>query len=160
MNYYILISLFCIFVILGTMPIRLNYIKKKSGDLLVPLTRLKKHFAIGIFLLVFIMEWALTMREFSLFISVVLYAIPVLATELAIREILYQKTAGFYEKMLIVDGRFIARSDILALPTLEYEVEETNILKIVTKKSGVIFVRFFSVQERMQTVAIMQTQGH
>ena len=96
-----------------------------------------------------------------------------MAVEIVIRERVFDSRSGVYENAIIVDGRLLERSDIVAFPTLEYENSEDAVenpeeypsledpvyrkaLKIVTKKSGVIFVGFETEEERNKTVEIVK----
>ena len=77
-----------------------------------------------------------------------------------------------YENALIADGRLLWKTDIASFPTLAYEHNEKEsqsnadiyaqdaqdkTLKIVTHKSGIIFIGFSSKEERDAAVEIVRT---
>ena len=115
-------------------------------------------------------------REFQVYINVVLDAVAVMASFLASKDFVLQKNAGLYENALISDGRVIKKSDVIALPTLEYEESEDfkkekendefsadayetamKSLKVVSNSHGEFYVGFSSKEERAKAVEIMRT---
>ena len=116
------------------------------------------------------------LRSFPFYIAVVLDLVAILACFIAIKDFIYQKNAGLYLNGLISDGRFIKKSDILALPTLDYEESEEfrsqkdndeyssqayetamKSLKIVSDSHGEFYVGFSTAEERKNAVEIMRT---
>lgn len=169
-----IIALSAMLLILATLPLRIKKLSKKMGTCLLPLSRKKSMLFVAVLCfapLMIIFQW---FREFAPYIHVILSLTAVLAVEIAIRERVYDARSGVYENALIADGRLLLKDDIIALPTLEYEndpdsYEETEdgipsyndpnykkVLKIVTDKSGVIFVGFETEEERNQVVEIIK----
>ncbi|WP_428770087.1 hypothetical protein V1L52_12305 [Treponema sp. HNW] len=148
-------------------PLRLRLLKKQAGTCLLPLTR-RPHalsfFAAG---LAFVMLAVLYFRNFTLSITLILHATALLAIELAVRDRLYRRTAGLYDSLLIVDARKIRIKDIISftLQTSRAEFEdsaetdektENRVLKLVTEKSGEIFVGFENREERDKTADFLK----
>jgi hypothetical protein len=144
------------------------------GTCLLPLSRKKSMLFIAVLCfapLMIVFQW---FRDFQPYIHIILSLTAVLAIEIVIREQVYDARSGVYENALIVDGRLLLKDDIMALPTLEYENDPESFdeseddspsltdpaykkaLKIVTNKSGVIFVGFESEEERNQAVEIIK----
>lgn len=114
-------------------------------------------------------------RELSLPLSLVIDSSAVIALEVLIREKILTERSGVYENVLISDGRFLLKTDIISFPTLSYENDETDeenssnvyaqdvkelkqkTLKIVTRKNGIIFIGFTSREEREEVVNIVRT---
>ena len=172
--YFSIVALVAMVLILATLPLRIKKLTKKMGTCLLPLSRKKSMLFVAVLCfapLMIIFQW---FREFQPYIHIILSATAVLAIEIVIREQVYDARSGVYENALIVDGRLLLKEDIIALPTLEYEndleaFDESEdgtpslsdpaykkALKIVTDKSGVIFVGFESEEERNKTVEIIK----
>ena len=167
------VALVAMFLILATLPVRIKKLSKKLGTCLLPLSRKKSMLFIAVLCfapLMIIFQW---FREFQPYIHILLSLTAILAVEIVIKERVYDARSGVYENALIVDGRLLEKSDIVAFPTLEYEnnpdAEENpdeypsladpaykKALKIVTNKSGVIFVGFETEEERNKTVEIVK----
>lgn len=135
------------------------------GDCILPLKkRGKNYFWLALAVaptLIFLQRF----RDFGSFINTILSLCAILSAELVMKERISSLLSGVYKNGIVVDGRFILFSDILALPTLAYENEEETqddfyrqSLKIVTEQSGEIYVGFSSVQERENTVATILAQ--
>ena len=169
-----IVALVVMILILATLPLRIKKLSKKMGECLLPLSRKSSMLFVAVLCfapLMIIFQW---FREFAPYIHIILSATAVLAVEIVIRERVLDARSGVYENALIVDGRYIVRSDIIAFPTLEYEndpdafedSEEGEIamndpmykkaLKIVTNSSGVIFVGFETEEERSKAVEIVK----
>lgn len=156
-------SIYCI-VIISWLPRK----KKKAaelGDCILPLKkRGKNYFWLALAVapgLIFLQRF----RDFGPFINTILSLCAILSAELVMKERNSSLLSGVYKNGIVVDGRFILFSDILALPTLAYEHEEEiqddfyrQFLKIVTEQSGEIYVGFSSVQERENAVATILAQ--
>lgn len=172
--YFSIAALASMFLLLATLPLRIKKLTKKMGTCLLPLSRKKSMLFIAVLCfapLMIVFQW---FRDFQPYIHIILSLTAVLAIEIVIREQVYDARSGVYENALIVDGRLLLKDDIMALPTLEYEnypesfdeSEEASpsltdpaykkALKIVTNKSGVIFVGFESEEERNQAVEIIK----
>ena len=172
--YFSIVALVAMVLILATLPLRIKKLTKKMGTCLLPLSRKKSMLFVAVLCfapLMIIFQW---FREFQPYIHIILSATAVLAIEIVIREQVYDARSGVYENALIVDGRLLLKEDIIALPTLEYENDPEafdesedgtpsisdpaykKALKIVTDKSGVIFVGFESEEERNKTVEIIK----
>ena len=168
-----LLSLGTMVLILATLPLRIKNLSKKMGNCLLPLSRKNSMLFVAVLCfapLMIIFQW---FREFAPYIHIILSVTAVLAVEIVIRERVLDSRSGVYENAIIVDGRLLERSDIVAFPTLEYENTEDAVenpeeypsledpvyrkaLKIVTKKSGVILVGFETEEERSKTVEIVK----
>lgn len=168
-----LLSLGTMVLILATLPLRIKNLSKKMGNCLLPLSRKKSMLFIAVLCfapLLIVFQW---FRPFAPYIHIILSVTAVLAVEIVIRERVFDSRSGVYENAIIVDGRLLERSDIVAFPTLAYENSEDTVenpeeypsledpvyrkaLKIVTKKSGVIFVGFETEEERNKTVEIVK----
>lgn len=156
--------------ILATIPLRKKKIDKKLGKCILSLDRKNSILFIAVLLfapLLVILQW---IREFAPYINIVLSTIAVLGYELVIREHIYTARSGVYEDALVVDGRLIEKTNIVALPTLEYENNPEafaddsmandpaykKALKIVTQNNGVIFVGFENEEQRNNTVELIR----
>ena len=169
-----LLSLGTMVLILATLPLRIKNLSKKMRKCLLPLSRKKSMLFVAVLCfapLMIIFQW---FREFAPYIHVLLSLTAILAIEVVIRERVFDARSGVYENALIVDGRLILKSDIVAFPTLEYENDPeafdlsqedfdvlndpmySKTLKIVTNKNGVIFVGFETKEERNQAVEILK----
>lgn len=168
-----IVALCAMILILATLPIRIKKLSKKMGKCLLQLSRKKSMLFIAVLCfapLLIVFQW---FRAFAPYIHIILSVTAVLAVEIVIRERVFDSRSGVYENAIIVDGRLLERSDIVAFPTLEYENSEDAVenpeeypsledpvyrkaLKIVTKKSGVIFVGFETEEERNKTVEIVK----
>jgi hypothetical protein len=145
-----------VIALLISLPIRIKKFSNNAGTCQLVLTRKKSPFFVFIAIFAPVMLLVLSLRSFPLYLTAVLDATPILALEIAIREMINRKSAGVYEQMLIVDGRLIKRRDILALPTLEWEENPNKSLKLVTKTSGEIIVNFENLEERNAAVQILK----
>ncbi|MBP7480556.1 MAG: hypothetical protein KA785_08935 [Spirochaetaceae bacterium] len=128
--------------------------------------------AAGLIPLIIIVQF---FRELDLFVSLVIDGAAIAGLEAVIREDLLKKRSGVYENALIADGRLLWKTDIASFPTLAYEHNEKEsqsnadiyaqdaqdaqdkTLKIVTHKSGIIFIGFSSKKERDAAVEIVRT---
>lgn len=172
--YFSIAALVAMVLILATLPLRIKKLSKKMGTCILPITRKSSMLFVAVLCfapLMIIFQW---FREFSPLIHVILSCTAVLAVEIAIREKVYDARSGVYENALIADGRLFLKDDIIALPTLEYEnnpelLEEDGeidpiyndpaykkALKVVTDKSGVLFIGFESEEERNNVVDIIK----
>lgn len=114
-------------------------------------------------------------RKFELYIAIILDAVAVLGIETTVKDFILQQLSGVYENAIIVDSRLILKSDIVALPTLEYENSEEYIkskqsdmysadsletaeksLKIISATSGEIFISFANKEQREKAVEVMK----
>ena len=101
-------------------------------------------------------------RDFGLFVNCVLYLCAIVGAEVIVRDTLLRRMAGIYEHALIVDGRYLPFDDIRSLPELAYkndDAEEDELyaraLKIVSEKSGVIYVGFADRAQKKQAVELL-----
>lgn len=164
-----IISLVVVFLLCISYPIRSKYLTKKLGKCLIPLTK-QTNFSFFFFpvlcfcpLLIIVQYF----RQFSLYIHIILDITAIIGVFIVMNERLYVMHNGLYKDYLVIDARLIKISDIMALPTLEYENDEEYIiskqqaqyekdalelaersLKIVSKKSGEIYVGFANKEER------------
>lgn len=159
---------FAVFLALSY-PLRAKLLKKRAGSRLLPLTRHSHALPFCAAGLAFVMLTVLCFRDFTLSVTLVLHATALLAIELAVRDRLYRRTAGVYEYLIIADARKIRIKDIIsfALPASRSELEDTDgtdekiknrVLKLVTEKSGEIFVGFENREERDKTVELLKQQ--
>ena len=160
-------SLAAIAVLATTIPLRKKNIDKKLGTCLLPLSKKKTVLFLAVLILaplIIVFQW---FRTFAFYAQLILCLSAVLAVELAIRDKVLGSKCGVYENAIIVDGRLLMKEDIRALPTLDYEKDSESFngengdfyrkaLKIVTEKSGVIFVGFASEDERNDAVEIIK----
>ena len=155
-------SVACVFAVLlaASYPVRAKLLAKQAGCCMLVLTRRKNILFVFAAAAAAGMLVLLHFREFTPFITVVLYSVAVLAVELAVRDTLYKKHAGVYERLIIVDGRKILKRDLDALPSAMYETEEQaasmRTLKLVSAVSGEIFVGFENETERNAVVPILK----
>lgn len=145
-----------VIALLISLPVRIKNFRNNVGNCQLLLTR--KNSPLFVFIAIFapVMLVVLSFRSFPLYLTAVLDATPILALEIAIREMINRKSAGVYEEMLVVDGRRINKGDILALPTLEWEESPSKSLKLVTKTAGEVLVNFENLEERTATVQIIK----
>lgn len=114
-------------------------------------------------------------RQFELYIAIILDAVAVLGIETTVKDFILQQLSGVYENAIIIDSRLIPKSDIVALPTLEYENSEEYLqakksdtyaadsletaktsLKIISNSSGEIYVSFANEEQRTKAVEVMK----
>lgn len=109
-----------------SMPFRKKKVDRQAGECVLPLTRTKSTMFVAVLCmapLMVVLQW---LREFGLFIDVILTATAVLAVEVVIRERILTMKSGVYKNALIVDGRLILKSSLMAVPELDYDDEETE----------------------------------
>lgn len=101
-------------------------------------------------------------RDFGLFVNCVLYLCAIVGAEVIVRDTLLRRMAGIYEHALIVDGRYLPFDDIRSLPELAYKNDDAEedelyarVLKIVSEKSGVIYVGFADRAQKKQAVELL-----
>lgn len=162
-----IISLAIIAILIVSYFIRKKNLSIKLGECLIPLSRQKSFLFFPVLCfcpLIIIVQY---FRHFSLYIHVILDIVAIIGVFIVINERLYSMLSGLYKDYLVVDARLIKRSDIMALPTIEYEQDEEYIiskqqdkyekdalevaersLKIVSSKSGEIYVGFANKEER------------
>ncbi len=156
------ISLTAYIGVLCSLPVRQKKLSAQYGACLLRL----KHEPARLQYLVFVLCAALIIlprfRDFGTFVTIVLYLCAVIAAELVVRDILLKRFAGLYERALIVDGRCLPFDDIVSLPELAYkdsDAEEdeqyARALKIVSEKSGVIYVGFADREQKKQAVSLL-----
>ena len=151
-------------------------VKSSYGECIVPFIRKKSRLFVPVIVVAFAIIALQFFRSFQFYILVVLDAVAVLASFIASKDFVLQKNAGLYENALISDGRIIKKTDVIALPTLEYEESEDfkkekesdeyasdayetamKSLKVVTNSHGTFFVGFATKEERSKAVEIMRT---
>ncbi|MGI5173226.1 hypothetical protein H0R92_06460 [Treponema sp. OMZ 840] len=166
-------SYVCALFLLLSYPVRAKLLIKQAGTLLLPLTRRSNKLYIFAAVAAFIMLAVLHWREFTLAVTLILYATALLAVELAVRDTLYKRTAGVYEHLIIVDSRKIRIKDIISVapPMHKAGFEDTDkaentdrtedtaenrVLKFTSEKSGEIFVGFENTGERNAALHLLK----
>ncbi|MCR5698857.1 MAG: hypothetical protein K6G52_04340 [Treponemataceae bacterium] len=169
------VSIFAIVMLCATYKLREKKIDRDLGNCIVQFVRKTNKLIIPVVIFALAMVVIQFFREFQLYICLILDAVAVLGTELALRDFIFQKKAGIYENAMIADGRIIKKNDIIALPTLEYEESEEykkekendefaadayetamKSLKIVSDSHGEFYVGFADAQERAKAVEILK----
>ncbi len=170
-----IISILAIVICAATIPLQEKKIKSSFGECIVPFLRKKSKLLIPVIVFSVLVIALQFFREFQLYINAVLDVAAFLAVFISGRDFILQKNAGLYNSALICDGRIIKKSDVVALPTLEYEESEEfkkekesdefsadayetamKSLKVVTNSHGTFFVGFSSMEERAKAVEIMR----
>lgn len=154
-------------LLLATWPARKNKICTALGNCILPLQRKKS----SLFILVVIFAPVLILltyfRNFGTMINFVLCASAILAVEVSIRDNVYNRLSGIYKNGMIVDGRYFLFNQITALPELGYEKEDEDLekdelylrsMKIVTEKTGIIYVGFANVTEKENAIKTILEQ--
>lgn len=153
------VAYFLYIVLLATWPLRKKKQREQLGKCVLPLHRHNHKFVPFVLIIAPLLIVLQRFRDFGIMINLVLCMAALLAAEVVIRDKVYDSLSGVYENGIIVDGRYLLFSQIVAFPTLEYE-EETNqmypnSLKVVTENTGVIYVGFVSKEEREQAIKVV-----
>ncbi len=170
MNYLILvfpvIALAGIIIVLCTLPVRIKKLEKQVGPCQLVLTRRTSKMFIGVVVTAILVPIVMIIRPFELLYTAILCATSVLGVEVVLREHVYEARCGIYSNALIVDGRYLEREDIIDFPEFHYEKEDDSdadsdelyarALKIVSKKSGEVYVGFASREEKEAAVKLLE----
>ncbi len=145
--------------LLISIPLRRNKILKAAGQLLFPLENGLTYRVIGIFVIAAGIIALIPLRNFAIYISVILFLCAILATELGVRESVGLGKAGIYKNMIISGTNAIPLNEIYSLPTLAYEDDpETTMLdkrtlEIITNKGTKVILVFSTEDIRQKAVA-------
>lgn len=169
------VSIVAILLIVALFPLYEKKLKKSLGACKSEFVRKKSKLFVPVIVFAVLLVAIQFFREFQIYITIVLDCVGILASFIATKDFVLQKNAGLYDENLVVDGKIIKKSDIVALPTLEYEstdefknekekdefasdAYETAMksLKIVTESSGTVFVGFENAEERAKAVEIIR----
>ncbi len=150
-------------LLLATWPVRKKRMLSQLGECVLPL----KHYGNRLFVLVLVCSPLLIVfsyfRDFGVMINAVLCASAVLAAEVGMKDQIFGKLAGIYQCGIIVDGRYLPYDQIRSIPELGYEKNDAEqevqdgmyerALKLVTEKSGIIYVGFADKAEKQAALA-------
>jgi len=174
-KYIPIIALFILLVQYVSIFWRGRKLEQKLGSVLLPIQKKQNKVFYAAAALIPLIVFIQFLRELDLFVSLVIDGAAIAGLEAVIREDLLKKRSGVYENALIADGRLLWKTDIASFPTLAYEHNEKEsqsnadiyaqdaqdaqdkTLKIVTHKSGIIFIGFSSKEERDAAVEIVRT---
>lgn len=170
MNYLLLIlpaaTIAAIVIELCTIPARIRKMEKQIGTCQLELSRKTSPMFIGGVAVALILPCVMIFRPFEPLYTAILCGCAVLGVEVVIRERVYEARNGVYENALIVDGRYFPKDDVITFPELHYEKdndEEEEVdelyrraLKIVSKKSGEVYVGFANGDEKDAAVELLK----
>lgn len=130
-------------------PFRKKKTEKELGNKILDTSKKTTFFTWGVIVLAPLLIILQRFKQFDLIVGIILSCTAILAAEVVLRERSYKQIAGVYEKGIIVDGRYIPFAEIITIPSLAYETSSgyENTLKLVTEKSGEIYVGFTSKEE-------------
>lgn len=140
-------------LILATAPLRLKYILKKAGNIIVPAQ--KKPIFMQVLILIFaaLLIFLLFFRELGTAIDLIICLVAILGAAMGSEEAILSKVPGLYKNGIIFNGNFLPLSEIFALPTLSYSKAEQKklnpcVLTITTDKKGTLNYIFSSEEEK------------
>ncbi|MBO5237011.1 MAG: hypothetical protein J6B32_07890 [Spirochaetaceae bacterium] len=147
------IAYFLYFLVVISWPFRQKKIEKNLGNKILDIskkTSIITWVAIIIAPLLILLQ---RFKHFELFVGIILSATSIIAAEIVLKERAFKKIAGVYEKGIVLDGRYIPFIEIISIPSLAYESSPgyENVLKLVTEKSGELYIGFSS-QEELESV--------
>jgi len=173
MNYLLLImpaaTIASILIELCTISARIRKLEKQVGSCQLELTRRTSPLFIGGIAVAILLPVVMVFRPFEPLYTFILCGCAVLGVEVVIRERVFEARNGVYENALIVDGRYFPKDDIVTFPELHYDREDDSdeevdelyrrALKIVSKKSGEVYIGFANSDEKDAAVALLSTWG-
>lgn len=154
-------------ILIATWPLRKKKIVSDLGNCVLATSRKTNALFIVVIVCAPLLIVLTRFRDFGLTINAVLAVSALLAAEVSIRDRIFASISGVYQNGIVVDGRYLPYDQIKALPTLGYdeeaEAEQNELyeraLKIVTEKSGVVYVGFASKEEKdAAIVAILEQE--
>ena len=142
-------------VIIASIPLRVRFILKKAGKILVPVLEKKVLLQYVTIVISGFLIVILFFRELGFVYDCIICLVSILGCAMSSEEICLNKKCGLYQNGLIANGHFLPLEEIYALPVLSYEKEvqdsmDPRILVITTNRQGTVNYVFSSAEEKLQ----------
>lgn len=151
------VSVFCYFLILVSIPLRIKSILKRAGKCVL---RIKgKNFVIQILIIISCggILALLGFRELGAVGDSIVCLVAILGVAIGSEEAGLFRHCGIYENGIISGGRYLPLSEIYSIPSLnlseeEQKSNESSALKLITEKKGTVTFVYESPEERREVL--------
>ncbi len=147
---YLLIAVSYLFAVLiiTSIPIRTKEIEKKTGECKLGIKNKAKVINLPVLFLCLVLIAILFFRDLGIFMNIVVCLTALLGTYMISRIMIFDKKKGIYEKGIITTDQFISFSEIVSIPSFEWEERNSSdSFDVITKKHGTVTVLFPSAEE-------------